>query len=245
MRRLKKAVPGEGTETKAEQFSYTRTQPGLKGVWYAWCAHEPYWCKVHEHTEKTPGTKVCLTWATDSALRCPRCRPGVVPTTVAYVPVWRELDLAPCMVIVHEGTADRLAGVEFGTYVMVSCVEQKGGVCLTRAAEQRRWNTSLPYRQSPCDIAVSLLTMWGYPQYTDWLSRQSPPSGVVVEKVPGAERWRLSVPPPTTDAEALAVDAHRDPPTTDASGIGDALKGALSRAQKAERNGKHDKKEGE
>lgn len=245
MRRLKKAVPGEGTETRAEQFSYTRTQPGLKGIWYAWCAHEPYWCKVHEHTEKTPGTKVCLTWATDSALRCPRCRPGVVPTTVAYVPVWRELDLAPCMVIVHESTADRLAGVEFGTYVMVSCVEQKGGVCLTRAAEQRRWVTSLPYRQSPCDIAVSLLTMWGYPQYNEWLSRQSGPGSVTAEKVPGAEVWRLSVTPPTTETEAKAIDAHRRASGTDQTGVDDAMQRVLRRAKQAEKNGTHKPEGGE
>jgi hypothetical protein len=245
MRRIKKASPGEGGQERAEQFGYTRTSPGLKGVWYGWCAHEPYWVRVHEHRDSPPserGTKVCLTWATDNALRCPRCRPGVVPTTVAYVPVWREQDLAPCMVICHESAGDRLAGVEYGVYVMVSCVEVNGGVCVSRAATQRPWTSTLPYRQGPCDIAVSLLTMWQYPQYTEWLQR---PASVQCEPVPETQAWRLSVPPPTTPTETQAVDAHRRSGADGGADVNAAMQRALRRARAAEKNGKHPPTEGE
>jgi hypothetical protein len=177
--RWKKASPGGEEKPRVEQFSYTRTQPGLKGVWYAWAAHEPHWFECHEHKDTGKkedwGTKVCLDWFTDGALACPRCKPGAKIAKCAYCPVWAEADTAPCMVIVHDRTADLMGGIEFGRYVMISCVDRKRGVTIQCAAEQRRFRSDLPYRQCACDIGVSLLTLWAYPQLATWLKTPEAP----------------------------------------------------------------------
>lgn len=179
MRGWKKSRPGEGAQEKGEQFGYTSTAIGLKGEWFGWCAYDPYWCWAHEHRDngrrEDRGTKVCLSWFTDNALKCPRCKPGAKITQVAYCPVWRESDSAPCLVIVHERTADKMADVTFGRYCRIHCVDRKAGVVIQAAAERKTFRSDLPYRQGPCDIAVSLLTIWGYPELETWLKRPAAP----------------------------------------------------------------------
>jgi hypothetical protein len=237
--RFKKAAPGDGGERRCEQFIYTRTQPGLKGAWCAWCAHEPHWFKVHEHNEHQRGTKVCLTWFTDGAIPCPRCRPGVVPTTCAYVPVWREEDLKPCMVIVHESAADVMQGLSFGVFALVGCVEKGASVYVKRSEVQKPWNPTQEFRRSPCDIAVSLLTMWDYPSLNQWCATADRRAKQDAGALPLPTRLRLSVPPPTTTAEALAVDAERKAPATWGELVDTTLGAAKRRVERVEKNGKH------
>lgn len=237
--RWKKGTPGEGGEKRHEQFRYVKTGPGLKGTWYGWCAAEPYWCRVHQHTEHTRGTKVCCAWFTDGHLTCPRCKPGVVATDVAYVFLWREEDHAPCLVLCHDSAAEYLAPLKFGAYVMVGRADGSSGAYVKLAADQRRWVSSLPYRQGPCDIAVSLLTLWAYPDLTQWVATAARREKAKAEPSEMPARLRLSVPPPTSDVEALAVDAERKAPTT----WDDLTRSILSRhsaaSRAAERNGKH------
>lgn len=243
--RWKKDTPGERTQKCAEQFAYTGTQFGLKNCWTAWAAAEPYWCRAHEHTEKTPGTKVCVSWFTDGALICPRCRPAVVPSELAYVFVYRELDHKACLVIVHDTVRDLVKGIEYGTRVLIGRVEKGASVFVKRADDQTPFRTEQECRKRPCDIAVSLLTMWGYPALTTWCSLPERTTPVSCEKVPGAESWRLSVPPPTTDTEALAMDAHRTAGTSGSDAVDDALQAAIKRAAKPSVNGNHTPKRGE
>lgn len=173
----KRATPGQGAERRYEQFSYTKTGPGLKNQWPCWCSCEPYWCKVHEHTEKTPGTKVCVDWFTDGALICPRCRPAHEPTTIAYVAVWRAEDLKPCMVICHESVSDMLMLLKFGVEATVGCTDRNSSVWVRATGIQSKWVSALPYRQKAIDIMVSLLTMWGYPALTSWYANDAKSRG--------------------------------------------------------------------
>jgi hypothetical protein len=169
----KKAPREEGVEVCAEQFTYLPTPFGLKNAWAAHAAGEPYWCRCHEHNKHQHGTKVCLTWYTDAALPCPRCRPGVRATRVGYCPVWREFDGKPVMVIVHESAEDHLKGVGYGVRVLVACLEQGSSVVVKRAEEQTRFQSEHPLRQAPCDISLSLYTMWGYQQLVEWDAKQA------------------------------------------------------------------------
>lgn len=235
MGRWKKATPGEGGEVRAEQFAYTSTQAGLKNTWNAWCAHEPYWCKAHEHTDKFPGTKVCTAWFTDGAVPCPRCRPAVVPTVIAYVPVWREVDLKPCLVIIHEGQSDNAVSLKFGTFVLIGRVGAGDGVFVKPSETQRPWRSDLPCRQSPCDLNATLLTIWGYPALEQWLRTPVARRSEGSQPADSPARHRLSVPPPTSTVEALAIDAEKKTPAT-----WDELQSSiLSRVKKQGSNGKH------
>jgi hypothetical protein len=164
----KKASSREGTERRAEQFIYTPTPVGVSKAWTAHCAGEPYWCMCHEHTRAQPGTKVCVAWYTDGALICPRCRPAVVPSRIGYVPVWREIDHRPCLVIVHESVEDLLSGVGFGVRVLIGCVERGASVFVRPVSEQTRWVSEHPLRQRACDLTLSLYTIWAYPALATW-----------------------------------------------------------------------------
>lgn len=182
----KKAPREEGTKPVAEQFVYTPTPYGVAKAWTAHAAAEPYWCMVHEHTKSTPGTKICCDWYTDGAVPCPRCRPAVVPTRVAYVPVWREIDHKPCLVIVHESAEDLLKGVEFGVRVLIGCVERGASVFVKPAPEQSRWVSEHPLRQRPADMFLTLHTLWGYPALAKW-EQQEGRGASVAEKVSAAD----------------------------------------------------------
>src|SRR5215471_14294164 len=100
---IKKGSPGKGGESRPDSFSYTGVAAGLKGSFTAWLAGEPYWCdEAHEHTDLDKGTKPCLHWITDGALKCARCRKGRPVKCIGWVPLYRELDHKPIVVIVHE-----------------------------------------------------------------------------------------------------------------------------------------------
>jgi hypothetical protein len=200
----KKGTPGGGRERRAEQFAYTPTTPGIAKAWTATAAAEPYWCTVHEHTKATPGTKICVDWYTDGELICPRCKPSLVPTTIAYVPVWREIDHKPCLVIVHETAADLLAGVEFGVRVLIGCVEKGSSVFVRATDEQPRWSSENPLRQKAVDLSTTLYTIWGYAQLWAW-------SNTVNAREPAREKVSVKgIAEPSDNRVSLPHDRLRD-----------------------------------
>lgn len=237
--RGKKATPGEGVQRAFEQFSYTKTPFGLKGGWSGWCAAEPYWCKAHEHKEKTPGTKVCVHWFTDGDLICPRCRPHVLPTTVAYVPIWREVDLKPCMVICHETVSDFLVNLGFGVHVVVGRADEGSSVYVKRTEDQPAWKSTLPYRQNASDITVSLQTMWGYPQLNEWMAAQERKTRN--EQIADQEH-RRSLPPkaPLVKLAEDVINVTSYPAAFSTGDIDAAREELVKRVERnARKNGKH------
>lgn len=171
MKRLKKGTPGKGADNTRDAFSYTPVGSGLKNVWFGWLAGEPYWGKAHEH--KPPqylGTKPCLTWLTDGALPCGRCKPHTLPTWIGWVPIYREVDHEPCVVCVHETVMDLLAEMPYATRVMVGRSAETSSVYVRRAESQSpRFQSSHEQRQGPRDITPDLLLMWGLPILDQWM----------------------------------------------------------------------------
>lgn len=234
---LKKGSPGRGEDgARPETFTYINPTFGLKHVFTAHVAAEPYWCKAHEHNERERGTKPCLNWMTDGAVPCQRCRPGVVPTDVCYVHLYREFDGKPVLVIVHDSAADLLAGVEYGVEVLCGRLEPKSSVFVKPAPNGKRMVTALPQRQRPIDIAVSLLNLWKIHALTEWYQRRGARADVA--------RHRLSVPPPTTDVERLAIHSHQADNGRWDQAVMESVKRAEQRKREAERNGKHKPQEG-
>lgn len=170
--RLKKGSPGKGGHVRADSFSYTPVERGLKNAFGAWIAGDVYWCEAHEHTEKQPGTKPCLDWLTEGSLRCPRCRPHVVPTWIGYVPLYREQDHKPVLVVVHESAMDLLNGLTYPTYVMVGRVDLKSGVFVRKSDIPLSLKTENEQRKRPVDITRDLIAMWRIPELERWLLDQ-------------------------------------------------------------------------
>lgn len=171
MKRLKKGTPGKGEESPRDSFSHVPVGSGMKNVWTGWLAGEPYWAQAHEHKPPaTLGTKPCLTWLTDGALVCPRCKPRVRPTWIGWVPIYREVDHEPCIVIVHETVMDLLSELTYGTRVMVGRSAETSSVYVRRAESQSpRFKSDHEQRQGPRDITPDLLMMWGIPTLDQWL----------------------------------------------------------------------------
>jgi len=168
----RKGAPGKGASGKTDSFSYTRVQTGLKNTFSAFLAGDPYWSLAHEHTQKTPGTKPCLQFLTDGAVRCPRCRPQTCPTWIGWVPLYREADHWPILVIVHESAMDLLHGLSYPAHVLVGRVDDNSGVFVKRSDSALSFRTENAQRQRPRDISADLLTMWGLPELEEWLMSQ-------------------------------------------------------------------------
>jgi len=169
---LRKGIPGKGGQVRADSFSYTSVAHGLKASFTAWLAGPVYWAEAHEHTEKQPGTKPCLDWITHGELRCPRCRPHIVPTWVGWVPLYREIDHKCIIVIVHESVMDLLAGLTYPQCVLVGRVDPKSSVFVRKSDNPVSMRTENEQRKCPVDVTRDLLTMWRIPELERWLLDQ-------------------------------------------------------------------------
>lgn len=237
---LKKGTPGRGGGARADSFSYCPVAHGLKNSFSAWLAGEPYWCdEAHEHTDRDPGTKPCLHWMTDGALSCPRCRQARPVKCIGWVPLYREQDARPVIVIVHESASDLLAGLHYPDFVIVGRVDKKDSVFVRRSDNRVSLTTNVESRKRPVNIACNLLMMWRMPELNEWLSRAGRWSGVPGDEHP-AIRQRLSVPAPTTETESLAIDAERR--AGSAAGVfGGTADEVIKRIhRRVSSNGKHD-----
>ncbi len=191
MKRLKKGTPGKGSEGRVEEFRYTAVASGTKGSFTAHLAGEPFWARAHEHKPEQPGTKPCLTYLTDGAIRCPRCKPLFVPPWIGWVPLYRELDGKAVIVIVHEGASDLLAPLKYPVRVLVGRCDDTSSVFVKRAESQVTFKTEIESRKNPRDITCDLLMMWGIPDLNDWMmglpGASAPTSNQSVVKSDGQE----------------------------------------------------------
>lgn len=236
---IRKGTPGEGAQARADSFSYFGPDHGLKHAFTAWLAGEVYWAKAHEHTDALPGTKPCLDWLTEGELRCPRCRPQVLPIWVGWVPLYREVDHKPICVIVKESGMDLLKGLVYPNCVLVGRVGKKDAVFVRKSESPVSFRTDNEQRKRPIDITNSLLTMWKLPTFEAWLCDRRREQRVNAVEQPEAVRLRLSVPPPTTRVEALAIDAERDPPPAGDVPFDDVMKRIKTKFKVPSKNGHH------
>lgn len=236
---LKKGTPGKGGGPRPDSFSYTPVAFGTKNAFNGWLAGEPYWAdEAHEHTDEDPGTKPCLHWLTDGALKCRRCRSAKPTKCIGWVPLYREIDTAPVIVIVHENVSDTLKGLRYGHYVLVGRVSSKSSVFVKKSESHVTMVTDKESRKRPVNIVPDLLQMWKLPDLNEWLKGSR---GAVEDtsEAPFGLKQRLSVPPPTSKIEALAIDAEKK--------IGDSylldmdtLQVSIDQRRKhAEKNGHH------
>ena len=236
---LKKGAPGEGWQGACDSFSYTSVQPGLKGWFSGWMAGPVYWTLAHEHTDRTPGTKPCLDWMTDGAVRCPRCNARKLPVWIGYLPLYREQDLKPVFVILHQNALDQLEGLSFPDHVVVGRVEDKSGVFVHRSETRAQFKTAHAHRKVSVDITRDLVPMWRLPQLEEWLEKSAKAKRRAAEDAEHVARLRLSVPPPTTDTEALAIDAEKKAPANWNETVDIALRGMKRGQVSPSKNGKH------
>ena len=155
----------------------------MKGSFGAWLAGPTYWCEeAHEYHERIGPTKPCLHWLTDGALRCDRCRKQPKVTCLAWVPLYREQDGKPVLVIVHETAADLLAPLRYPDYCLVGRMEALSSVFVRLSDDALSLKSEKASRQSPVDVTNDLIGIWNMPDLNEWLrSRGSPMARAKVE----------------------------------------------------------------
>jgi hypothetical protein len=174
---------------RGEHFRYTPTPS--KSKWTGWLAGDPVWLLCHTGTSPT---KPCLRWITHAQIDCPRCVSMGAPKWLAYVPVYRESDHAPCLVIVQESGRDLLEGLGFAAHVVVMREDgDADGVCVRKSVSGQAFKSIRPARQAPADITQTLLAIWQLNELTEWYRCQSPGSSAAPSPPP---------PPPPPPAPA-------------------------------------------
>lgn len=210
---IRKNTPGGGGGSRTDSFSYVHT--GVDQPWFGWLAGEVVWVKAH--LSKGP-TKICVRWATDGAVPCQRCGPKSTVEDIGYVPIYRESDGAPVLVICYDTAYDFLSLVKPHQYVRVS---REGAsterVTVQAALSKKPYKTSLKRRQVAVDISDLLVRLWNVTEYTQWYAVQpgnSPSVVGPVARVPAAPPVAdltagIGVPIDATETDVLAAERER------------------------------------
>lgn len=217
--------PTGGGERAYVHFHYCNTEPGAK--WHAYIAGACMWFWCHPSRR----TKPCLHIITEGKLECPKCGSAVAPQLIGYQPLYREIDSRPVFIVLHEYTRETVDKLALHTRVIVGReASQSDGVWLMKALSPNPvFSSTLRERQRGADLSETLLRVWGIPALTTWYRGWNDTARTIsapeeLSMAPTNEgRWRLSVPPPTTSAEALAIDAHRVDDTPLAADLSAAL----------------------
>lgn len=237
---LRKGTPGTGSQARGDSFSYTPVLAGLKNGFSAWVAGETYWCnEAHEH--KPPhhiGTKPCLHWMTSGELDCPRCRKQPETKCVGWLPLYREEDTHPIIVIVHEVVFDLVRSLRYGERVMVGRVTPTSSVYVRKSDTQILFRTDTESRKRAVDITHDLLSMWQLPDLNAWLKCQGR-ANAGQEVANASEETIERAKEEFSPLLRAAAIRHGAVSSSDNSGVGDAQERIFNRVTSAERNGHH------
>lgn len=184
---LRKAPPGGGGEPRHVHFRYVSTGQGQK--WPAYMAGPVHWFVTHELKR----TKPCVEYMTSGELSCTYCEASKPKRTLGYVPLYRQEDGLPCMVIVYDGAREELDRLTLHTRVLVgrSLGRNDTVYVLRAAAHEPVYQSRLAERNVPVDLSITLLRIWQIPELSDWYARteQEP----VPEPLPKPEKPSESV----------------------------------------------------
>ena len=230
---LRQTPPGGGGRRSHVHFAYVTTPRGAK--WYAHMAGPIHWFTCHEMKR----TKPCLHVISDGELTCQWCGAEVATRVMGYVPLYRELDGKPVMVLVYEDAREELDRRRLHERVLVG----RGPDCndtvyiLRSTSQEPSYQSRLPERLRPADLTRTLLVIWRLPELSQWYR--------VTEGI--------EVPEPKSKPSEKARDMANRILDGDRGTLGDVIDLALGekakqvqrnqefaeQARKANRNGKH------
>lgn len=164
---LPQTPPGGGARRPHVHFTYVKTPTNAK--WFAHLAGPAHWYTVHPKGK----TKPCLHVMTGGELACERCEQGYDSEVCAYVPLWRESDGRPVMVIVHEYTREVVDQLRVHARVLIGRNEEKSdGVYIIHAPNPLPvFHTTLQEKMRPADLTETLLRVWGVADLVTWYRR--------------------------------------------------------------------------
>lgn len=164
---LPQANPERG-RNRHVHFRYVGTSNG--STWTGWLAGVPHWYLCHTKGK----TKPCLHEMTSGAVNCPRCTETKEPEMIAYVPIYREVDCSPVMVIIHGEQRERAEQLSLHQRIVIGREkDQADGVWLSPALKRTpEFQTTLEERRRPADLTETLLRLWQLPDLVTWYRSQ-------------------------------------------------------------------------
>lgn len=183
--RIKRAGPDEGPRKDHDHFRYVETGFGKR--WEAYVAGPCYWCIAHTSER----TKPCLKWFTDGELHCPKCKNPEPPKMTGYLPLYRQVDGCPVLIVVYEQERQYIDKFTLHQRIIVGKEGEQGSSNWVRGAlsAEPKWQTTSPWRQHEQEVFHTCLAMWKLPELEAWLHRPakrsdnavSLPDGVAVD----------------------------------------------------------------
>lgn len=232
---LPQTPPGGGDRRRALHFGYVKTFHGTN--WHAWLAGPAHWFSCHTKGK----TKPCLNEMTGGELTCERCALAHAVEVVGYVPLWRETDSKPVMVIVHEYTREVVDALKVHQRVTIGRGDEKSdGVYVVPALKpEPRFHTTLPEKMRPADLTETLLKVWGIPELATWY-RQTEGQAPAPAPVPTPKKSDGKAFGPMHAAAARRYTGPAEPVAADLDDLMNRIKHKASVLPST--NGKHDPK---
>jgi hypothetical protein len=212
---LQQRPPGGGGRRPRVHFIYTATPPGPKCNWHAYVAGPCHWFDCHTKGKSKP----CVHIVTNGDLHCPICSPLNCPEVIGYLPLYRQIDGRPSMVIVHEYSREQIDTLKLHERVLIGRGEGPTDAvwAIPAMSKEPRYQSRLPERNAPADLTETLLRIWNLPDLVEWYQRTNGKSDNAVS---------LSPPPPPPPPRLPAVVV--------------AAKGPLDRLREAEEKAKQE-----
>lgn len=217
-------------------FRYVNTPNGT--TWHGWLAGLPHWFLCHTRGK----TKPCLHDMTSGQLECPRCGETQEPEVIAYLPIYREVDGCPCMVILHECQREKVDQLPLHARVIIGREKDRAdGVWVSLALRPTpTFQSTLDERRRAADLTETLLRLWALPDLTAWYRRselekeKEPPATLPIN--PEAPGSKSRVDRVNRDFARACMEARDkgNPPLADPLPVADVLPAVL-------RNGQHSK----
>jgi hypothetical protein len=235
---LPQIPPGGGDRRRHTHWHYVGTECGK--TWNAWSAGRTHWYVCHTKGKSKPCSEVM----TGGKVKCVLCNPLNPPEVIGYVPLYREMDARPCMVIVHEYIREQLDQIALHRMVMVMRGTQvsDGTAVVLHPKSSAKYTSTLRERMVPADMTETLLRMWKLPLLTEWYRKTQPPSDNPVSLPEGTARREDGQ--PYSPMMQGAAKRWGGPDVVEPSALGDVLDVEREKLQQLVRkqpskNGKH------
>jgi len=160
----RESTSGEGGQRKAVHFTYVATTPGKP--WHAYIAGPCKWFDCHCKGR----TKPCVHRITAGELVCPLWSPMDPWESTGFLPLWREVDWAPVMVIVHENVKELVEKHKHRARVLIGREEgQTAGVWVIPPLKAGGSMSSTDERKTkPQDVWPTLVRVWKNAALAEW-----------------------------------------------------------------------------
>ena len=139
-------------------------------------------------------------------MACPFCDQPKPAAWLGYLPLYRECDAKPVVIVLWEDMRERANDLALHERIVIGREKQKGDMTWIQPAMEKgpAYTSSLAYRMRKQDVTDSLLTMWAQPALTSWYRKLPATKGPAMREVK-AHGWSSKKPTTGKKPEVSAM----------------------------------------